>query len=299
MTDTLTQERDLTHRLVEVIARLRQENHFTLEDLADLSGLHRTSLGLIERGERGLTIATAERLARALDLPLSGLLAIAEASEHPAEANSPVLSPRRLSPSLIRNEQKLIDACGLDGAVIRGAIEYVYDTFDLIDTELMNRGSEPVSGLVELANLSSMIGNLVGAGVAVASRGTYLRNRPHAFPDLVPQRGDLPEIEIKMALETNRPKGHLAKAGVYLTFRYVLGNADGTYARSPDKTLRGRTAWIYEVRIGRLELDDFDLSNTPGDSGKTATIKTESFKKMTLVFFDEELNPYAKPWGNN
>lgn len=253
----------------------------------------------MERGERGLTIATAERLAKALDLPLSGLIAIAEASEHPAEEDSPILSPRRLSPDLIRNETRLKEICGLDGAAIRGAIEYVYDTFDLIDTELMNRGSEPVSGLVELANLSSMIGNLVGAGVAVASSGAYVRNRPHAFPDLVPQRVELPEIEIKMALETNRPKGHLAKAGVYLTFRYVLGQADGAYSRSSDKTLRGRTAWIYEARIGRLELEDFDLSNTPGDSGKTATIKTESFKRMTLVFFDETLNPYAKPWGAN
>ena len=48
---------DPTPAVVEAIARLRREAGLTLEDLADRAGLHRTSLGLIERGERGLTLA--------------------------------------------------------------------------------------------------------------------------------------------------------------------------------------------------------------------------------------------------
>lgn len=296
MTDTPpSPEQGLPQRLVQVIARLRRENGMTLEDLADRSGLHRTTLGLVERGERGLTIGSAGRLAEALGLPLSGLISIAEATDELSVDETPALSPRRVGANVVRNESRLLDICGLEGAAIRSAVEYMYDTFDLIDTELIARGSEPIAGLVELANLSSMIGNLLGAGIAEASNGLYVRNAPHTFPDLVPQLPSLPDLEIKTALETNSPKGHLAKAGVYLTFRYVLADGRGAYSRG--KELRGKTAWIWEIRVGYLDESDFSLSNTAGDSGKTAVIRGDSLKSMALVYYDERFLPYAKPWG--
>lgn len=242
-----------------------------------------------------MSLATAEALARALDLPLSGLIALAENLRSGVSERLVARGPRRLPASAIKEDSGLRALCGLSGDAIRHAIEYAYDTFDLIDSEFIGRGSEPIAGLVELANLSSMIGNLVGAGVAEASEGLYVRNRPHAFPDLIPQRSDLPELEIKTALETNLPKGHLPKAGAYLTFRYVLGTADAGYTRGKDG--RGKTIWVWEVRAGYLEVDDFSFSSTEGDSGKTAVIRTASFKAMTLVLKDERFMPYARAWG--
>ena len=294
MLDTPLNE-DPTEALVAVISRLRKEAGFTLEDLADRAGLHRTSLGLIERGERGLSIESTAKLANALDLSLSALIALTEAEEEGVPSSATPLSPRRLPHSVSHNHEQLLELTGLDVSAIRGAVEYAYDTLDLIDAELLARGSEPISGLVELANLSSMIGNLVGAGVAEGSNGLYERNRPHAFPDLVPQVAGLPDLEIKTALESNSPKGHLPKAGVYLTFRYALGDPQGGYVKGKDN--RGRTAWIWEVRVGALGLDDFSLSNTAGDSGKTAVIKTESFKAMPVVLFDPRFFPYSRSWG--
>lgn len=296
MTDAPTgEEPGLPRRLIDVIARLRRENGMTLEDLADRSGLHRTTLGLVERGERGLTIGSAGRLAAALGLPLSGLIAIAEATEDLPPESTPSLSPRRVRDGVVRNDDLLRGICGIESVALRGAVEYMYDTLDLIDTELIARGSEPIAGLVELANLSSMIGNLLGAGLAESSNGAYVRNAPHTFPDLLPQRAGLPDLEIKTALETNSPKGHLAKAGVYMTFRYVLADRDGNYTRG--KSTRGKTPWIWEIRVGQLELDDFSISNTVGDSGKTAVIRTGSLKNMTLVFQDDLLVPYVRSWG--
>lgn len=286
---------DPTAAVVDVLARLRREAGLTLEDLADRAGLHRTSLGLIERGERGLTIESAAKIAQALELSLSTLVALAEASEEGVSPLKTALSPRQVSPSLCMNEDALVEITGLESVAITSAIEYVYDTFDLIDAELIARGSEPISALVELANLSSMIGNLVGAGLAEASNDLYIRNRPHAFPDLLPQRTDLPDLEIKTALEKNLPKGHLPKEGVYLTFRYGLGGPNGEYTRG--KEGRGPTAWVWEVRVGRLECNDFSVSNTTGDSGKTAVIKTQSLKDMHVVFFDPRFFPYSRPWA--
>ena len=174
-------------------------------------------------------------------------------------------------------------------------IQGTYHTLDMIDDQLLSRGSAPMAGLVELANLSSMVGNLVGGCLADASDGLYTRNRPHAYPDLLAVREPVQPLELKVALETNKPKGHLPKPGRYITFRYVLGDRLGQYARGKDS--RGKTVWFWEVRIGVITEDDFSISNTDGDSGKTAVIKTDTFNAMTLVFFDPNFCPHPMKNG--
>jgi hypothetical protein len=183
---------------------------------------------------------------------------------------------------------------GLTGEMVALAIDSAYHTLDLIDEQMREQGSVPIAELVELANLSSMLGNLLGSGLAGASEGSYVRNGPHKYPDLLPRRDGLPGLEVKTALETNRPKGHLAKAGTYLTFRYVLIR-DGEYVRG--KATRGDTVAVWEVRFGELFDEDFALSNTEGDSGKTAVVKKEAFDRMELVYFDQGLLPYARVTG--
>ena len=144
--------------------------------------------------------------------------------------------------------------------------------------------------MVELANLSSIVGNLLGEGCARNSNGNLIRNIPHTYPDLICPRGENPGIEIKVALESNSPKGHLAKAGYYLTFRYVLSDTDGRYIKGKEN--RQDTVTIWEVRMGYLNLEDFSISNTDGDSGKTAVIKAAALNNMSLLYFDPSCVPY-------
>jgi hypothetical protein len=194
-----------------------------------------------------------------------------------------------------RNERKLRELTGLTHQAIRGAIEDCYQTLDLIDSELAKRESPRISELVELANLSSMIGNLLAAGVAEHSGGAYSRNTPHTYPDLISQRAGFGGIEVKTALERNKPKAHLPKPSIHLTFRYVLCNQEGCFTRGKEN--RGKTAYIWEVKVGGLSETDYDLSNTEGDSGKTAVIKTIVLRAMTLIYFDPRLLPFAERSG--
>ncbi|MFF5215414.1 helix-turn-helix domain-containing protein [Micromonospora sp. NPDC000442] len=302
---------NLAAATARAVAELRRAAGLTMEDLADRAGLHRTSVGLVERGERSLSVDSAARLAAALGMRLSDLVAHAERSLAAQEEEGLLSarpgativergSKRIVDPRLVTREAELRRISGLGADAILSAIESTYETLDLIDDELTSRGSPPVSGLVELANLSSMIGNLVGAGLAAASAGAYSRNRPHAFPDLMPQWSGLPELEVKTALESNPPKGHLPKPGTYLTFRYVLGRRDGSFSRGRES--RGDTVWVWEVRAGVLMASDFAISNTAGDSGKTAVIKSEAFLRMPRVFYDPRFLPYARrsgPYGDD
>ena len=60
---------DFGHRLKAI----RTERGLTQEKLAELSGLHRTYVGAVERGERNISLKNIHALALALDVPLSEL----------------------------------------------------------------------------------------------------------------------------------------------------------------------------------------------------------------------------------
>jgi len=278
--------------LIEVITEHRQAQGLTYEQLADRAGIHRTTIGLLERSERSPTLQVVLQLASALGVELSEILSRAEAiASGKTTRGLQSVKQRTVNRQHLHNEQALAELTGLNHVCIRNAIQGCYQTLDTIDFQLAAHNTPPMAKLVELANISSMIGNLLGGQIAVCSNGLYQRNRPHTYPDLLPIPPHALNIEIKIALDTNRPKGHLPKPGTYMTFRYILAQKGGKYVRG--KETRGDTAFIWEGRIGVLEAEDFDVSSTEGDSGKTAVIKTSSFDAMSVFYFVPELLPYA------
>lgn len=273
-----------------VVARLRSKRGWSLEDLADEAGRHRTYVGLIERGERHLSVASALRLAQALDLSLADLIDLAEA--HASGTSAPIRFRRRTTPpEAARGPEAVAAIAGLDESWIPSAIEATYETLDRIDEQLLNTRSQPIAKVVELANLSAIVGNLLRSALQGHSQGAYRSNAPHIFPDLVSAAQGSQPLEIKIALEGNMPKGHLPKPGAHLIFRYVLAGRDGTYSRGD----RGDVVWIWEARIGELFENDFNTSNTPGDSGKTAVTKAAALYRLTCVYYDRRYCPLARP----
>jgi transcriptional regulator with XRE-family HTH domain len=67
--------------LGRAVRDLRVGRGISQEDLAHESGMHRTYLGGIERGERNVSYTNLKRLAVALGVPASDLLARAEEHE--------------------------------------------------------------------------------------------------------------------------------------------------------------------------------------------------------------------------
>lgn len=56
------------------LKRLRKERGLSQEELADLAGLNRNYIGMIERQENAATVDTLEALAKALDVEPARLL---------------------------------------------------------------------------------------------------------------------------------------------------------------------------------------------------------------------------------
>jgi transcriptional regulator with XRE-family HTH domain len=269
-----------------------------MEALGERAGLDRTYVGLLERGKRQPTVVAAIALSHALGLSLGELLLHAEATQGAREGRDLDLIPasaRSAGRNKLESDAELRRTTGLTAEMIRAAIDDVYSTLDLLDAQLVESGSDPFSKLVELANLSSMIGNIFGAAIVRHSGGLYERSGPHKYQDLRSTTGG-EHIEIKTALESNKPKGHLSKAGLYLTLRYVLGRPDGSYVRGE----RGDVVYVWEVRFGYLAESDFAVSNTAGDSGKTAVVRTDVLRRLERIYFDPGYFPMAEldgPWG--
>ena len=65
---------DISCRFGERVRELREKNGWSQEDLAERSGLHRTYVSGVERGVRNPTLEVINRLAAALEVPLSVLM---------------------------------------------------------------------------------------------------------------------------------------------------------------------------------------------------------------------------------
>lgn len=180
---------------------------------------------------------------------------------------------------LISDDQHVV---GLTPTIVSSAIGFVHRVLDTLDNTLVSHGESRLAKMVELANLSAIIGNLLRTGVSNASNGRFVVNGPHKHPDLLSKEDGVKDLEIKVALEANMPKGHLVKPGPHLICRYVLGGPKGKFI--PGKDGRGDVVWIWELRAGEILNKHFSVSNTEGDSGKTAVIKSEGFNQLQLIY---------------
>jgi transcriptional regulator with XRE-family HTH domain len=267
----------------ERVRVLRQARSLSQEALALAAELDRTYIGGVERGERNISLLNIQKIAQALNVSLTDLLQFEQKTEVVRE---PVANGFL--------NANVIERIGLSHEILKQAIRDTYNLLDQIDATLENAEVFPLSQTVELANLSSMIGNIFASAIAKHSNDLLMRNGPHRYPDLLttgisPQ---VPDLELKMALETNKPKGHLAKEGHYLTCRYVLCQLDGSLQIGKEQ--RGIKPYIWEIRCGYLLLEHFNLSNTAGDSGKTAVVNAAGMEVLQIVYCDLERAPLSR-----
>lgn len=62
----------------EVVRDLREKRKLTQENLAEISGFHRTYIGMIERGERNPSLKNIYKIAKSLDVSLTEIFSECE-----------------------------------------------------------------------------------------------------------------------------------------------------------------------------------------------------------------------------
>ncbi len=69
------EEDALAHEFGALVRRQRLERAYSQEGLAEAARLERAYVGMIERGETNVSVRTAFKLARALDISLAAMFA--------------------------------------------------------------------------------------------------------------------------------------------------------------------------------------------------------------------------------
>ncbi|MDP9475938.1 MAG: helix-turn-helix domain-containing protein [Actinomycetota bacterium] len=69
----MADEETLAEGFGRLVRRLRKERGFSQEEFAFRVGVHRTYMGDIERGEKNVTLVTADKLAKGLGITLAEL----------------------------------------------------------------------------------------------------------------------------------------------------------------------------------------------------------------------------------
>jgi transcriptional regulator with XRE-family HTH domain len=64
---------DIKHAFGRRVRQLRKQRNWSQEKLAELSGMHWTYIGQVERGERNLTLQSIQSIARALRMKIANL----------------------------------------------------------------------------------------------------------------------------------------------------------------------------------------------------------------------------------
>ncbi len=67
-----------TIKFGKIIRKYREEAGISQEELGNLADLHRTYIGMIERGEKNITLINIVKLSKALNVPLSKIFASLE-----------------------------------------------------------------------------------------------------------------------------------------------------------------------------------------------------------------------------
>lgn len=55
------------------VQELRKKRNLSQEQLADMAGVHRTYIGMVERAEKNITLRNTKKIAKALDVNIKEL----------------------------------------------------------------------------------------------------------------------------------------------------------------------------------------------------------------------------------
>ena len=59
--------------VVQRVQELRKKRNLSQEQLADMAGVHRTYIGMVERAEKNITLRNIKKIAKALDVNIKEL----------------------------------------------------------------------------------------------------------------------------------------------------------------------------------------------------------------------------------
>jgi len=279
---------DIRNRFGACVRQLRLARGWSQEDLAGRSGLHRTYVGSVERGERNVSLANIDKLARALQVGIEELLAGTQRDQAvagTAEAQEfAVCTPLPVDPTDFNPDAQLPHGCTTEH--VREAMNDFVAFLGLVNRQTHAQGIHGLETIMMPANFSSMVGEFVKTAIAEHCPSLASNRFHNGHPDLLPE-GRFPGnsaqhttegIEIKASRYDKGWQGHNRERTWLMVF---------VFDANRDRDMFEDDAAAYPFRFKRvlgaqLVQDDWKFAGRAAGSRRTITtsVRPSGYEKM-------------------
>lgn len=277
-----------------IIKEIREEKGYSQERLADLSGLDRTYISLIERDQRNPTILSLASIARALDKTVSDL------------TKELKVSPKELSSPLENNDYKYIENknhhISIDSQVTLDN-KQVLDAVNLTNKNLKDlhemtaKSGIQVFEALGLRNLSGFVGEYFVNSLATISNDD-LKMNPHqdGYPDLLLLKSKESKDYFKSIVTIKDDRLYPKSKHLFSPYKYGGLEVKATVGSTPSAKKVPKPL-IGESRIGIL--DSFDWKSHHRETNNLVAILWDFIDEIPVicaVFYSNNLS--ENDWGN-
>lgn len=226
------------------IRALREQEGFTLNDLASQAGISYQYLSGVETGKENFSIAVLDALSGALSVPLP--LLVATAYENETGDRVPTADPQFF------REVPMPEGLTVDH--LRDALNLTQLIIHRINRNMAREAGTSLQALIQANNFSGLVSNVFANAMDECS--PYKHNHDQRYPDLINQNanGGLGEgLEVKMTIKPGKGgESHNGHSGWHviacysflpngdILFKHVmLANLNGHQHQQPDWTYVG------------------------------------------------------------
>ncbi len=267
---------DILKKIGSNIRFYRNRLHLSQERLAELSSLHRTYIGAVERGEKNISAINIARISAALGI---GPELLVKGAEYHSEEVP--LSPLPVKSSGFNKDCTL--PYGLETAHVRSAMEEFIRFLSFINHQLYRNDLSRLEDFLMPANFSSIVGEFMCAIIPNHCEALSKNRYHNGHPDLIP-RGNFPDdavqhtaegIEVKSSRYSSGWQGHNPESVWLMVFHFKSSSSSRKEPVSVPFQFRG-------VYAAKLEESDWGFSGRSANSRRTitASVKKSGAEKM-------------------